>query len=85
MKMVLTLDFERKLTMSKLKVIFIFGLLTVALAGCMGTTTGNGIFPADGHYGPGTSVPQVYMTPNGDRVGHYPPYFYPDGSGTERR
>ncbi len=70
--------------MTKLKVIIISGLLTVALAGCAGTTAGNGIFPADGNYGPGTSVPQVYMTPNGDRVGHYPPYFYPDGSGSER-
>ena len=59
--------------------------LALTLAGCTSTTTGNGIFPADGNWGPATSVPQIYMTPNGDRVGHYAPYFYPDGpSGHER-
>jgi hypothetical protein len=71
--------------MNGLKVILHCGLLLLVLAGCAGTTVGNGIFPANGTYGPATSVPQVYMNPNGDRVGHYPPYYYPDGSGTDRR
>lgn len=34
--------------------------------------------------GPGTSVPKVQMTPNGDRVSPYPPYFHPDGGGGGR-
>ncbi len=50
-----------------------------------GATLGNGNFPADGNYGPATSVPQVYITPNGDRLGHYAPYFYPDGTGGGER
>ncbi len=50
-----------------------------------GATLGNGNFPADGNYGPATSSPQVYITPNGDRVGHYAPYFYPDGTGGGER
>ena len=29
-------------------------------------------------FGPSFSSPRVRMTPNGDRVGHYPPYYYPD-------
>lgn len=70
--------------MTNLKMVLILGVLALAMAGCSGSTTGNGIFAADGTYGPGTSMPQVYMTPNGDRVGHYPPYFYPDGSTSER-
>ncbi len=52
--------------------------MVLLLTGCLGTSTGTLTFPADGMYGPGTSVPQIYMTENGDRVGHYPPYFYPD-------
>lgn len=82
--MILTLGLERNLTMTKLRIVCILGLLALTLAGCTGSTAGNGIFAADGHWGPATSVPQVYMTPGGDRVGHYPPYFYPDGSGSER-
>jgi hypothetical protein len=70
--------------MTNFKILCILGLLALTLAGCTGSTTGNGIFAADGNWGPATSVPQVYMTPNGDRVGHYAPYFYPDGSGSER-
>jgi hypothetical protein len=54
-------------------------ILIVGLAGCAGTSTGMRTFPAaDGGHGPGTSFPQVYMNENGDRVGHYAPYFYPD-------
>jgi len=50
-----------------------------------GSGIGSGYFPADGNYGPATSVPQTYMTTNGDRVGHYAPYYYPDGtSGGDR-
>jgi hypothetical protein len=57
------------------------------LASCAGTSpfAGNGLRPADGSWGPGTSVPQIYMVDNGDRLGHYAPYFYPDGPpGRER-
>ena len=64
--------------MVAVKTILLTILVVVGLTGCMGTSTGTRIFPADGMYGPGTSVPQVYMTENGDRVGHYAPYFYPD-------
>jgi hypothetical protein len=72
--------------MRYLKTILVFCLLALTLAGCAGSTLGNGYFPADGNYGPATSVPQTYMTPNGDRVSHYAPYFFPDGtSGGERR
>ena len=46
--------------------------MVLLLTGCLGTTTGTLTFPADGMYGPGTSVPQIYMTKNGDRVGQYP-------------
>jgi len=62
-----------------LKTTVILFLLASILAGCAGSTIGNGYFAADGNYGPATSVPQVYMTPNGDRVSHYAPYFNPDG------
>jgi hypothetical protein len=31
--------------------------------------------------GPSFSSPQELMHPNGDRVGHYPPYYRPDPSG----
>ena len=69
-------------SLQKLLMLFLFA---VSLAGCANPGTGNGIFPANGEWGPATSVPQVYMTPYGDRVGHYAPYFYPDGpSGRER-
>ncbi|GLI33779.1 hypothetical protein DAMNIGENAA_12120 [Desulforhabdus amnigena] len=35
------------------------------------------INPQDPVRGPTNSSPQVHIAPNGDRVGHYPPYFYP--------
>ena len=34
--------------------------------------------PQDPVRGPAVSSPAVEIAPNGDRVGHYPPYFYPD-------
>jgi hypothetical protein len=64
--------------MNSFKSLILMILMVFALAGCLGTSTGTLTFPANGMYGPGTSVPQIYMTENGDRVGHYPPYFYPD-------
>jgi hypothetical protein len=30
--------------------------------------------------GPSFSSPQEKMAPNGDRVGHYPPYYHPENS-----
>ena len=30
---------------------------------------------------PAFSSPQEEMAPNGDRVGHYPPYYHPEESG----
>ena len=62
-------------------------LFAFALASCTSTIppAGNEYRRADGNWGPGTSLPQVYMSANGDRVGHYAPYFYPDGpTGRER-
>ena len=71
--------------MIDIKKILILCFLALALVSCTSTLADNGIRAADGNWGPATSVPQVYMTPNGDRVGHYAPYFYPDGpSGNER-
>jgi len=64
--------------MATLKIVLVTSLLALMLAGCAATTVENGYTPAGEKWGPGTSVPQVYMTPNGDRVGHYAPYFYPD-------
>jgi hypothetical protein len=65
--------------MADVKAILLMILMVLGLAGCMGTSTGSRAFPADGTYGgPGTSFPQIYMNENGDRVGHYPPYYYPD-------
>ena len=65
--------------MNNLKIIVTFCLLALTLSGCITSTIGNAHFAADGNYGPATSVPQVDITPNGDRVSHYAPYFYPDG------
>jgi len=72
--------------MTSIKKALILCLFAFALASCTSATpsAGNGFRRADGSWGPGTSVPQVYMTANGDRVGHYPPYFYPDGPGGGR-
>ena len=71
--------------MIPIKKCLILGALALTLASCTTTTVGNGNFPADGNWGPAISAPQVYMTPNGDRVSHYSPYFNPDGpSGHER-
>lgn len=70
--------------MRNVRIFLILGLLALTMLGCAGSTTGNGIFPANGTYGPATSVPQVYMTPSGDRLGHYAPYYYPDGGTSER-
>ncbi|MGO9374174.1 MAG: hypothetical protein ACLQBD_19055 [Syntrophobacteraceae bacterium] len=33
---------------------------------------------------PAFSSPQEEMAPNGDRVGHYPPYYHPEQSGHRR-
>ena len=73
------------------KTVLVFCVLALTLAGCTastvgtGSTIGSGYFAADGNYGPAISVPQTYMNTNGDRVGHYAPYYYPDGSsGAER-
>jgi hypothetical protein len=64
--------------MKTFKTMLVIILSAFALVGCIGTSTGTRIFPAYERYGPGISVPQIYMTENGDRVGHYAPYFYPD-------
>jgi hypothetical protein len=64
--------------MEKVTGILLLILMVFVLVGCIGTSTGTRIYPANGMYGPGTSFPQIYMTENGDRVGHYAPYFYPD-------
>jgi hypothetical protein len=73
------------MTMANAGKILLFGLLVLTLASCAGMPAGNGTRAADGNWGPATSVPQIYMTANGDRVGPYPPYYYPDGtSGRER-
>jgi hypothetical protein len=69
------------------KTALILCLFALSLASCASTSpfVGNGFRAADGNWGPGTSVPQVYMVDNGDRRGHYAPYFYPDGPpGRER-
>jgi len=34
--------------------------------------------------GPSFSSPQETMSPNGDRVGHYPPYYHPEQTGRHR-
>ncbi len=65
--------------MTTLKIVLVLALLVSMLVGCAGSTVDNGYFPANGDWGPTVSVPQVYMTPNGDRVSHYAPYFQPDG------
>ncbi len=71
--------------MMNIKKVLILLFLASTLASCTTTNPGDGIRPADGNWGPATSAPQINMTPNGDRVGHYAPYFYPDGSpGRER-
>ena len=64
--------------MTTLEIILVFFLLVSMLAACAASTIGNGYFPANGNFGPATSVPQTYMTPDGDRVSRYAPYYYPD-------
>jgi hypothetical protein len=73
--------------MNLMKKALILGLFSFALASCTSTipSVGNEYRKADGYWGPGTSVPQVYMSANGDRVGHYAPYFYPDTPGGSQR
>jgi hypothetical protein len=73
--------------MTRMKKALILCLCAFALASCTTTTppAGNEFRRADGSWGPGTSVPQVFMTANGDRVGHYAPYFYPDTPGGRAR
>jgi hypothetical protein len=85
--LVCTSKSRKELTMTNLKIVLLLGLLALVLTltNCTGATMGNGPVAADGNWGPGTSAPQIYMTPNGDRVGHYAPYFYPDGGGSEKR
>jgi hypothetical protein len=72
--------------MTNIKNSLVLCLIAFSLASCTnnGPSVGNGVRAADGSWGPGTSVPQVYMVSNGDRLGHYPPYFYPDGPGGGR-
>ncbi len=73
--------------MDRMKNFLMLGLLALILAGCAGSTSGivmgtAGDVPASGTtWGPATSVPQTYMTENGDRRGHFAPYFFPDGPG----
>jgi hypothetical protein len=72
--------------MSRIKTILMLCLFALTLVSCAGSTTGNGMraagdIPAGDKWGPATSVPQLYMTSQGDRMGHYAPYFYPDGPG----
>jgi hypothetical protein len=82
---ILQIDPMKGATMMNIKKVLILLFLASTLASCTTTNTGNEIRAADGNWGPATSAPQVYMTPNGDRVGHYAPYFYPDGpTGHER-
>ena len=64
--------------MNALKILLVFSALALVLAGCAGVSVDSGYYPANGMDGPVVSAPQIYMTPNGDRVGHYAPYFYPD-------
>jgi len=71
--------------MVNLRKVLLLGLLALAVASCAGSTGGNVIRAADGSWGPATSVPQIYMAANGDRVGPYPPYFYPDGTSGRQR
>jgi hypothetical protein len=78
--------------MGHIKKILMLCLLALTLVSCTGPTAGNGMraaadIPASGDKGgPATTVPQLHMTSQGDRVGHYAPYFYPDGtSGGEKR
>jgi hypothetical protein len=70
--------------MSKITQSLFLGLLALSLAGCTAATTGSGVRAADGNWGPAIRAPQVYMTDTGDRVGHYAPYFYPDGAPSNR-
>jgi hypothetical protein len=73
--------------MSHIKNSLMLCLFALILVSCAGPTAGNGMraaadIPASGDkWGPATSVPQLYMTSQGDRMGHYAPYFYPDGTG----
>ena len=64
--------------MTTLKIVLVASLVALMLAGCAGPTVENGYIPAGKKWGPATSVPQIYMTPNGDRVSQYAPYFHPD-------
>jgi hypothetical protein len=78
--------------MNRIKNSLMLCLFALTLVGCAGPTAGNGMRAADDttaagdKWGPATSAPQLYMNSQGDRVGHYAPYFYPDGnSGGEMR
>jgi hypothetical protein len=77
--------------MSRMKTSLVLCFFALIVVGCAGPTVGTGTrtsgdIPSGEKWGPSTSVPQIYMTPEGDRVGHYAPYFYPDGtSGGEKR
>jgi hypothetical protein len=68
-----------------MKVSRLMGVAAVlwALAGCATSRDDSSMRAADVNWGPGTSAPQSYMADNGDRVGHYPPYTFPDGSSGE--
>jgi hypothetical protein len=73
--------------MNRIKNTLMLCLFALILVGCAGSTAGNGMraagntTPAGDKWGPATTVPQMYMNSQGDRVGHYAPYFYPDGTG----
>jgi hypothetical protein len=69
---------RREWTMNALTIVLAGLLLAVVLSGCAGPSVENGYIRAGEKWGPATSVPQVYMTQNGDRVSHYAPYFHPD-------
>jgi hypothetical protein len=71
------------------KFIFVLAVVTVASATSATQPTSEPT-PLVGHVGlqdrgPAFSSPHETMHENGDRVGHYPPYYHPEGGGGSNR
>ena len=55
---------------------FLAALLLLSTA-VVATPPTEGDTRSSGRPAPGFSSPQAEIAPNGDRVGHYPPYYHP--------